>query len=74
MEEVDDEVDEVEADETVLTGSEEAMLDSRSGDMTDSAKSRKIVLKPFQISELFFSFTHWHATPSQPDFRHVLTI
>ena len=39
MEEVDDDVDEVDADETVFAGSEDAMLDSRSGDMTDSAKN-----------------------------------
>ena len=44
MEEVDDEVDEVEADETVFTGSEDAMLDSRSGDMTDSAKKWKVCI------------------------------
>ena len=40
MEEVDDDVDEVDADETVFAGSEDAMLDSRSGDMTDSAKKK----------------------------------
>ena len=42
MEEVDDEVDVVEADETVFAGSEDAMLDSRSGDMTDSAINGKL--------------------------------
>ena len=41
VEEVDDDVDEVEADETVFAGSEDAMLDSRSGDMADSAKKKE---------------------------------
>ena len=37
---VDDEVEEVDADETVFIGIEDAMLDSRSGDMSDPAKKR----------------------------------
>ena len=40
MEVVDDDVDEVEAEETVFTGTEDAMLDSMSGDMTDSANEQ----------------------------------
>ena len=40
MEVVDDDVDEVEAEETVFTGTEDAMLDSISGDKTDSANEQ----------------------------------
>lgn len=75
MEEVDDEVDEVEADETVFAGSEDAMLDSRSGDMTDSAKKKnkwKIgIINAFKSFRAFCSFAHWHAQSSQPTGLHT---
>ena len=64
---MDDDVDEVEADETVFAGSEDAMLDSRSGDMADSAKKRKIgIINAFKSFKAFYSFAHWHAQSSQP--------
>ena len=40
MEVVDDEVDDVEAEETVFIGAEDAMLDSMSGDITDSGNKQ----------------------------------